>query len=343
MSPLWRVGQATSVVVAVGVVGLLSIAPEIGLFVTWYVLVPVVPATLLIAPQVWRNLCPIATVHQLPARIGLAGTARLSRRVQRLAPLIASLGLFAIVPLRLTIFNENGPALAAFMLAVLACAFAGALMFRGKSGWCATFCPVLPVERLYGHRPIVEVPHAFCASCSGCVGGCYDLGARRSLRQLVSAPGGARRPYSSEIGSLPQAPLYSSSMGLFAAAFPGFVFGYFTAPATGVLANYGWIFGAAVLSLTGLAAVQAVTRLTTLGIARLAAAVAAALYYWYTVPSVAQQAHEVLAIPPVSGLGLGVARAAFIGLAVIWFIRVDPVALAAAHGTPVAARSESAA
>ena len=163
----WRAAGAASVSIAVTVVALLVFEPELGLFVTWKLLVPIVPALLLVAPEVWRNLCPIAVVHQLPAVLRRPGTRRLSPRTRKAAPAVAALLFFAIVPLRLTVFNDHGPALAGFVLGVLAIALLGGVLFSGKSGWCATFCPVLPVERLYGQRPVLPVEHAHCESCSG--------------------------------------------------------------------------------------------------------------------------------------------------------------------------------
>ena len=133
-SVVWKVAKTASVGAAVMVVLLLIIAPQIGLFVTWKLLVPLVPLLLLIAPEVWRNLCPIAVVHQLPASLGLGGYRRFSARVQRMAPAMAALLFFAIVPMRLTLFNSNGTALAIFVASVLVFALAGGLMFFGKSG-----------------------------------------------------------------------------------------------------------------------------------------------------------------------------------------------------------------
>ena len=49
VSPLWRIAKATSVLVALIVVGLLVARPSMGLFVTWKLVVPVVPLLLLIA------------------------------------------------------------------------------------------------------------------------------------------------------------------------------------------------------------------------------------------------------------------------------------------------------
>lgn len=341
MNPLWRVAQVTSVLVAVGVVTLLAFRPSLGLFLTWDVLVPVVPLTLLVAPQLWRNLCPIAAVSRVPAGLRREGRRRLGRRANDYAPLIAAVLLFAIVPLRLTIFNDNGPALAVFVLAVLTVALAGAFLYRGKSAWCATFCPVLPVERLYGHRPLLEPPHAWCADCSACVRACYDLDARRSLDQLTGnrSRRGANGNGDTHATSDGLAPLHRTWMGLFSAAFPGFVFGYFTAPNHGVVANYVWILGTAALSLLLLVAAAAAAEVPTRWMLRISAAGAAAIYYWFTVPTVALDAHELLALPPAAPAGIALARAVFLTVAAYWLLRADRSGLTARRRRPAPARA----
>jgi hypothetical protein len=101
MNLYWRLAQGLSVASALGVLGLLILQEDLGLFLTLHVLVPLVPASLLLAPQVWRNLCPIAVVHQLPVHLGIGGRLRLPARVQRAAPAVAAALFYLIVPLRL--------------------------------------------------------------------------------------------------------------------------------------------------------------------------------------------------------------------------------------------------
>ncbi|MEX0892613.1 MAG: hypothetical protein WEB88_10620 [Gemmatimonadota bacterium] len=294
-----------SVLAAVVVVVLLVLRPGAALWLTWDVLIPAVPLLLLVAPGVWRNLCPISVVHQLPATLGARPARRLARPAQAWAPAVAAALLFLIVPLRLVLFNDSGPALALFVVSVLVVALVGGLLYAGKAGWCATFCPVLPVERLYGQAPPVQADHAHCATCTGCIAGCYDLGAGRSMAHAV----GNRRGE----------PLYRSPMGIFAAAFPGFVLGYFTAPeAPTVLQAYGWILSVAAGGAVLLMAFQALVRIGTLSMTRIAAALAIGLYYWFTVPAVAAAAHEMLAIPAAPAAGIIAARTFFVLVAAGW-------------------------
>jgi hypothetical protein len=305
MNGCWRLAQGFSVLTALGVVALLVVREDLGLFLTWDVLVPLVPASLLIAPQVWRNLCPIAVVHQLPVRLGIGGARRLPVRVQRAAPAVAAALFYLIVPLRLTVFNESGPALAAFVLAVLVAAFVGAVVVTGKGGWCATFCPVLPVERLYGQQPVLDAPHAHCVACTGCIRSCYDLKPERSLGELVrgrrTRPGVLRRP-----------------TGLFAAAFPGFVLGYFTAGDVGVAGAYVWILGLAAASALAIGVAQRMTGASDRTAVRVPAAVAAGLYYWFAVPAIAEAAHAVLGVGVPSAWALRAVQGACVALPALW-------------------------
>ncbi|HSM06190.1 MAG TPA: hypothetical protein VK858_16340 [Longimicrobiales bacterium] len=293
-----------SVVVAVGVVLLLLARPSLGLALTWDLLVPLVPLTLLVAPRLWRNLCPIAVVHQLPVRIGRGGRRRPGRAAQWWMS-AASIGLLAIiVPLRLVVFNENGPALALFVVSVLVIALLGGAYYAGKAGWCASLCPVLPVERLYGQDPWGEPSHAHCSSCVGCVSACPDLDPRASFRK-ATGPNVLRTP-----------------MGLFALGFPGFVAGYFLAdqPAS-LFAAYALTFGGAVISGVAFLGLIVLLRLDHGRVARLSAAVAFGVYYWFTVPSVAAMLAGAVGVAGLPTKGILAAQLGLIGLAFVWLTR----------------------
>lgn len=315
ISPIWKVGQAVSVTGALAVVALLLVRPEWGLFVTWSVLIPLVPALLLVAPMVWRNLCPIAVVHQLPRTAGRGGRRRLSARAQWWAPAVAAVGLALIVPLRLTLFNHSGLALAAFVVGVLGLALAGGLLFAGKAGWCASWCPVGVVERLYGQRPIAHAQHAHCAVCVGCTDRCFDRDGPPAVARLLGEQAGGRVEAGRAIG------LWRSPMGVFAGAFPGFVLGYFTAPAgAGLGAIYAHVATLALASLGLFVALQVVLRLRASTAARAGAAAAASLYYWFTVPAVFAATEALWGFgPPAPWIPITL-RAGFLLLVVAWFV-----------------------
>lgn len=312
---LWPAAQWISVLAAVSVVVLLVARPEAGLYLTWYVLIPMVPALLLVAPGVWRNLCPIAVVHQLPRLSRLGGARRLRVSSQWWAPAIAAAALFAIVPLRHPILNQDGRALAAFVVSVLVVALVGGLVLAGKSGWCSTYCPVGPVERLYGQEPFLQVRHAHCAVCLGCTDPCFDREGPSAVQRMAGVDPVAR---SEPPGA---APLWKTPTGAFAAAFPGFILGYFTVdPASAIPALYLHVLLYSAGSFALLGAVQALPGIGAGWGLRLSAAAAAGVYYWFTVPAVIAAAEANWLAAPAPPWAVVAGRALFLGLAVVWLL-----------------------
>ena len=63
--------RAGSIVGALAVAALLLVVPDTGLFVMWKVVIPLLPLLFLIAPGLWRNLCPLAASNQTPRALKL--------------------------------------------------------------------------------------------------------------------------------------------------------------------------------------------------------------------------------------------------------------------------------
>lgn len=63
---VWQVIRVGSVLAALALVVLLFGRPLLGLKLFWGVLVPVLPAMFLVAPGIWRNICPLAAANQTP-------------------------------------------------------------------------------------------------------------------------------------------------------------------------------------------------------------------------------------------------------------------------------------
>ena len=79
------------------------------------------------------------------------------------------------------------------------------MVLKGKSGWCSTICPLLPVQRIYGQTPFVLVANSHCQPCVGCVKNCYDFNPKAAyLADLNDAD-----------------PYWSGYRKLFVGAFPG--------------------------------------------------------------------------------------------------------------------------
>jgi hypothetical protein len=299
----WTIVQVVGVIATAVLIAGLVWRPEPFLALLWKVLIPLVPAVLLISPLLWRNVCPLATLEMA------AGNLMVDRPpARRWATQGAAAGILLLailVPARHMIFNTQGPVLAITIAAVAAVAIGGGVAFDAKGGFCNAICPVLPVERLYGQDPLLEIGNPRCPTCSACAPSCIDLGPRTaSLRAL----GAARR----------RADWTGTPFGAFAAAFPGFVLGYFTT-ADGSLATAPWTY-AQIAAWSGIswivtAAVVAGWKVAPERALPVLAALAAGTYYVFAAPQMAaavglQEAGSIL-------------RAVFLTLVAVWWWRAE--------------------
>jgi nitrite reductase (NADH) large subunit len=209
---VWQVLSAGMVACALALIALLFVDPHLGLVAWWLFVLPVLPLLWVLAPGIWRNVCPMAALNQYPRLFGFTRGRTVPPWLRRNAFAFQVVAYFALVSIRAPLFDHNGPALAGLMVAALGLAFLGGVVFKGKSGWCGTFCPLLPIQRLYGQTPFVAVPNAHCRPCVGCTKNCYDFNPR------VAAIADAND----------DDPGYIGQRKLFAGAFPGFVVAFFT-------------------------------------------------------------------------------------------------------------------
>jgi hypothetical protein len=319
-SPLWRVAQAVGLALTLVLLASLFVWPDTSLTVLWYMVIPVLPAVFLINPLIWRNVCPLATLNaEAGHRVG-------SRMVQGRAlhyAWAAGIALLVVmVPARRFLFNVSGPALAVTVIGVAVLALAAGFVFARRAGFCNTICPVLPVEKLYGQAPLAQVGSARCASCNLCTPvGCVDLAATKTVAQTI---GPSRR----NTGWL------TTGFGAFAAAFPGFVIGYFSTTDTtfaGALSVYATVAVWSLGSYAVLGAIAAALNLRAAVAVPVFGALAFVLYYWLAAPAVATAV----------GFDATVAyaiRVAAIALVVTWVIRlvrsrsaVPPIGAAVMH------------
>jgi NADPH-dependent 2,4-dienoyl-CoA reductase/sulfur reductase-like enzyme/ferredoxin len=171
------------------------------------------------------------------------------------------------VPLRITLFERSGPASAALLLGALAVALAGGVLLSGRSGWCSTLCPLLPVQRLYGQTPFAVVRNSTASRVSAARSTAST--STRVVAQVADLHDEERAP----------------ARKLFAGAFPGLVIVFFTAPA-GVSTPelYGRV---GVAALAGGGAIYALDTLVHPPPALLTAVfggLALNLFYWYLLP-----------------------------------------------------------
>ncbi len=271
--PLWRAAQLIGVVLTLVLLGAFVLVPEASLHLLWDMVIPLLPAVFLINPVIWRNVCPLATLNEVGSRRS-AGRL-LSPPVLTLMWAVGIGLLVLMVPARRFLFNANGLAMTVTVSAVAALALIAGLVASRRAGFCNSLCPVLPVEKLYGQAPLLDVGSARCVDCNRCVSlGCPDLAGRKSAVQSIS--GGHGRHW------------VLSPFGLFASAFPGFIIGYFKTvdgPLSHALATYAtvglWVVGSVAASAILLGMMRGVRVLLVLGGASIGA------YYWFAAPRLA--------------------------------------------------------
>lgn len=252
------------------------LAPDISLKLLWSLAIPLVPASLLISPQLWRNVCPLATLNMLPNR---PGGRTLRNGTLAVTGAVGILLLLVLVPARHVLFNTGGAALGVTVIAVALLALFSGGSFDAKAGFCNSICPILPVERLYGQSPLIEIGNPRCTPCTFCTAkGCIDLNPHKSA-VITTGPNKTTTYWLRTV------------YGVFAAAFPGFVIGYYTT-VDGALETAGTVYGTIVLWMVASYAVVSGSVMlfqvsNTKGL-RILAAVAAGLYYWLAAPGLAE-------------------------------------------------------
>lgn len=303
----WKSMQVAGVVLTAALfVGLLR-APDWTLRILWNAVIPVLPAVFLVQPSLWRNVCPLATLNVATGR--RFGTRALSPAAARRVGAIGIVLLFLMVPARRFLFNSDGAILALTIAAVAVLALLMGLPFGMKAGFCNSLCPVLPVERLYGQRPLFRIRNPRCSPCSLCTRtGCLDLAQKKSVEQTLGGRSGPGRwlltPY-----------------GAFAAAFPGFIVGYYTTTdvaLSAALSVYGhvglWMFASWIAVAILALAFRVAGSAATVPIAGLSFG----LYYWFAAPVVA----DALAL---TGWAPAAIRVAALGLLGLWLLRAYEV------------------
>jgi hypothetical protein len=274
---IWAVQQAAMLLVGVVLVGLLLFWPEAGIALMWNFLIPIAPGLVTIAPGLWRNICPMATFHMLPQKLGIAQNIRMPEWGAAALGLTSVILLFVIVPMRRIGLNVDGPLTAIMLLsaAVIACAMGS--LFEMRSGWCTSLCPIHPVERLYGTSPAISFKSARCDLCEACSNPCPD--STPELTPTASSP------------TRVQQVLGNFLVG----SFPGFVWGRFQVQdyppqqvgRHEIMTAYVWPLGACIVTYVLFKVAEHILHHKTRARAvlhRTFAAAAVSTYYWYRLP-----------------------------------------------------------
>ncbi len=269
---LWRLGRALALGGAFALVVVLLVRPGTGLAICWKLVVPALPIVWLTMPGLWRNLCPLAAANQMPRALGFTRGARPPRIMTRFAYVVGITALFVLIPMRKVLFNRSGTATAVLLMTVLGLALLGGLIFKGKSGWCSTVCPLLPVQRLYGETPFVTVRNAHCEPCLGCAKNCYDF--NPTVAKLADLDDNDQR--------------FAAPRRFFAAAFPGLVIGFFSMPDVPEQST-AWVYGqiglSVAVSIAVYTAVETFSSASAHQLTSLFAAAALNAFYWFNLPT----------------------------------------------------------
>jgi NADPH-dependent 2,4-dienoyl-CoA reductase/sulfur reductase-like enzyme/ferredoxin len=211
---LWQVLRLGSLALTLALTRTLWLQPKLGLPIFWGIAIPLLPLVFFLAPGLWRNLCPLASSNQLPRWLRLS-RGWTHKKLWSGAAYPTGLALFfLLVMARKLYIEQSGPATAVLIGGAMAAAFVGGLFFKGKSGWCSTLCPLLPVQRLYGQTPFVAIANTHCKPCVGCTKNCYDFAPLSAA--LADQYDSSRR--------------YRNYRRFFAGVFPGFVAAYYLVP-----------------------------------------------------------------------------------------------------------------
>lgn len=277
---VWQGIRALSVIAYFSLVATLFIYPAAGLFIFFGVIVPVLPLVFLVAPGLWRNVCPLAATNQIPRLFGFSRAIAPPDWLRNRGYLIAMALFFGIAGSRLAGLHSNGTA-TGFVLGIVGlAAFTGGLIFAGKSGWCSSICPLFPLQRVYGQTPFVTVPNTHCPSCVGCAKNCSDFSPRAAYQADM----------------VDEDRSWTAARKLFAAALPGFVLGFFTLVARtdiSALEKYPLLGLFVLVSIGIFYAVEAVTPLSSPMVAVLFAAAALNIFYWFGVDTVEASFTEI--------------------------------------------------
>lgn len=268
----WRIAQVFVWLVGVFILTQLVFVPTTGIHLFWNVLIPVAPVLFVIATGLWRNLCPLASTALFSRHWSSAKRAPMTPAQTGKLQLIAVVSLLLLIPLRHALFNFDGPATAAFILALGVVAVVVSLSFEWKSAWCSGLCPVHPVEKLYGMNQGFSFSNAHCDTCRRCVVLCPDSTPNNHALS-------AQRTRTQEITGI-----------LMAGGFPGFIWGWFQVPDVAGISSLLQIGTLYAYPMAGLGFTMALFLILrnfmreTMLVAIFAAA-AVSCYYWFRLPA----------------------------------------------------------
>lgn len=269
----WIAMRVASIVGALVVSGLLIAAESTGLKLFWGAIIPALPALFLIVPGVWRNLCPLAASNQTPRALRISYALTPPEWLKRYSYVIAISLFVGFIVARKFGLSDNGPLSALLLLGALTSGFIGGMVFKGKSGWCSSICPLLPVQRIYAQTPFKLVANNHCQPCVGCAKNCYDFNPKAAYLADLNEPDRHWRSYRT----------------FFLGAFPGLITAFFVVAEPPELSGWSMLGQIALYMAASIAAFQLVDSflpVSTHVVTTLWAALAFNIFYWYGVKTV---------------------------------------------------------
>jgi nitrite reductase (NADH) large subunit len=278
----WGFRIATFLIMLV-VIWLIATRPATGIALFWKILIPSLPLLFAFAPGIWRQICPMALLNQLPRTFGFSHERTLPVRFKNLAYFVSVLAFFFLVSLRHVYFNKEPAALLILIIGALSLAFLGGVLLKGRSGWCGTFCPLAPIQKAYGHAPLLTVKNGYCPTCLGCQKNCYDFNPRATFMSDLT---------DNDLW-------YAGHKKFFVAGLPGFAIAFFTAEdpnQTGLFPYYLHLCGWIVTTLGLYMLARIFIRISDYVIAAIAAMSALLIFYWFTADGIISTSAQLLGL-----------------------------------------------
>ena len=147
------------------------------------------------------------------------------------------------------------------------------MFLKGKSGWCSSVCPLLPVQRIYGQTPFALVGNSHCQPCVGCTKNCYDFNPRVA--------------YLADLNDEDSS--WSAGRKFFVALFPGLVLGFFevsNVPSVSVASMYRQLALYVGVSIAVFFLLDAFAPVTPHKLTTLYGAAALNIFYWFAFPTI---------------------------------------------------------
>jgi hypothetical protein len=194
-----------------------------GARIFWSMIIPLVIVTLLMfGHEVWRRVCPLSFMSQLPRALGWRrqrrvvdpATGKVSKELilvenswlARNALSVQMALLFVGLSVRLLLVNSDRQGLGIFLIATIVSAISIGYLYGGKS-WCHYVCPMAPVQMIYSSpRSVIMtqpaknsvITQSMCrttdalgqeeSACEGCKTHCLDIDLEQSYWQSLHQP-----------------------------------------------------------------------------------------------------------------------------------------------------------